>query len=130
MYCLGCAVIQFQNLFDLFVNGVISDPFNDWYGAVFHTRWHECACATLFSANLFQVLGNPLLTWITYYLPSVKLHYYNLTNLWWILSKMKQKYGWKWFLSVVLLYLCHSVIFCPIPREGIPILGHSMEVLR
>ncbi len=23
---------------------------------------------------------------------------------------MKQKYGWKWFLSVVLLYLYHSVL--------------------
>ncbi len=39
-------------------------------------------------------------------LPSVKLRCHNLTESWWILIKMKPKYG----LSVVLLYLCHSVL--------------------
>ncbi len=34
----------------------------------------------------------------------------NLTRLWWILGKMKQKYNWKKFICVVLWYLCNSGI--------------------
>ncbi len=71
-------------------------------------------CAALLSTGIyyrsfFRFCKSPFNTspTIEYKITLLKL-LKNLTNLWWILSKMKQKYGWKWFLSVFLPYLCHS----------------------
>ncbi len=79
-----------------------SGPGTSWHACdLDHTKWQDYTCAVLSLCAGFW--KSPFYTG---HLPtSVKLRCHILTDLWWILSKIKQKYGW------MLFSVCSSFIF-------------------